>query len=60
MIDVNKVSPAEREMILARRAYMSKWRTENPEKVRAATERFFKKQAEKLAAEQTENKKPSE
>lgn len=60
MIDVKKVSPAERDVILARRAYMRKWREENPEKVRAAKERFFKRKAEKLTAEQQENKKPSE
>ena len=60
MIDVEKLPPAERDFILARRAYKKQWRDNNPEKVRAATERFFKKQAEKLAAEQTENKKPSE
>ena len=60
MIDIEKLPPAERDFILARRAYKKQWRENNPEKVRAATERFFKKQAEKFAAEQQTNKKPSE
>lgn len=51
MVDLNTLSPAERELVLARRAYKREWRKKNPDKVRAANERFFKKQAEKLAAE---------
>lgn len=35
----------------ARRAYHRKWAKENPDKVKAAQERFWNKQAEKAAAE---------
>lgn len=57
MVDLNTLSPAERELVLARRAYKREWRKNNPDKVRAANERFFKKQAEKLAAEKDNGKK---
>lgn len=50
MIDIEKLSPAEKEIILARRAYKKAWRAKNPDKVREATERFYKRQAEKFAA----------
>lgn len=47
MIDIEKLSPAEKEIILARRAYKKIWRAKNADKVRQAAERFYKKQAEK-------------
>lgn len=51
MTDVSKLTPAERELVLARREYKRRWRQSNPDKVRAANERFYQRQAEKLAAE---------
>lgn len=51
MKDLNNLTETERVRILARRAYQKAWRERNAEKVRAANERFYKKQAEKLAAE---------
>ena len=47
MIDIEKLSPVEKEIILVRRAYKKEWRAKNADKVRQATERFYKKQAEK-------------
>lgn len=34
---------------MARRAYQKKWRASNPEKVKAATERYWIRQGERLA-----------
>lgn len=51
MTDISKLTPAERELVLARREYKRRWRQSNPDKVRAANERFYQRQAEKLAAE---------
>lgn len=46
----------EQEIIEARRAYKRAWRLRNKEKVKAANERFYKKLAEKIAAEQEAKK----
>lgn len=59
MIDVNTLSEEERAIVLARRAYNREWKAKNRDKVKAHQERFYKKHAEKPAAEQTK-KKPSE
>ena len=60
MTDVKKLSADERELVLARRAYKRKWRMKNADKVRAANERFYNREAEKLAAEEPKSEKPSE
>ncbi len=49
MKDLTNVSEEEKAVILARREYQRKWRENNKDKVKAHNERFFKKQAEKLA-----------
>lgn len=51
MIDVSKLSEEERAIILARREYYRKWKAKNKDKVKANQDRFYKKQAEKLAEE---------
>lgn len=38
----------------ARRAYKRKWAKENPDKVKAAQERYWTKKAQEAAAEQQE------
>lgn len=38
----------------ARRAYLREWRRKNPDKVRAATERYWERRAAKLSAEAEE------
>lgn len=58
MIDVNVLSEDEKAVVLARRAYKKKWRANNKDKIKAANDRFYRKQAEKLAMQTTE--KPSE
>ena len=58
MIDVNTLSEEEKAVILARRAYKKVWRENNKDKIKAANDRFYKKQAKKLS-EQTKEK-PSE
>ena len=61
MIDVSKLSPEERAVVLARREYYRQWKKKNAEKVKATDARFFLKHAEKIAAEaEEEKKKPSE
>lgn len=59
MQDLSKLSEEERSMILARRAYMKKWRAENKDKVKASNERFYKKLVSEQSAKQTKEK-PSE
>ena len=52
MLDIlmaHSVIGQEKAVILARREYQRKWRENNKDKVKAHNERFFKKQAEKLA-----------
>lgn len=44
---------------MARRAYQKKWRANNPEKVKAATERYWIRQGE-LLVQQTESKERGE
>lgn len=36
----------------AKNAYMKKWRAANPDKVKANTERYWARQAERMEAEQ--------
>lgn len=57
MKDLNGMTQTERESVLARRAYQRAWRKKNADKVRAANDRFYKRQAEKLAAENDGAKK---
>lgn len=56
MTDFENLSAEEQAVILARRAYQKAWRAKNKDKVKANNARFYKKQAEKLAKEATENK----
>ena len=56
MKDFEKLSAEEQAVILARRAYQKEWRAKNKDKVKAHNAKFYKKQAEKLAKETTENK----
>ena len=58
MTDFSMLSEEEKAIILAKRAYKKEWRAKNKEKVKAANDRFYKKQAEKLANQAKE--KPSE
>lgn len=44
------------EQRAARREYQRRWRAQNKEKVKAIQQRFYQRQAEKLAAE-TDGKK---
>lgn len=61
MKNLNELTDTERELILARREYKRRWRLANIDKVRKANERFYRRQAEKLAKEsELANKKPSE
>lgn len=48
---IDDLTKSERELILARREYKRRWRLANPDKVKAANERFYKRLAEKLAEE---------
>lgn len=54
MKDFEKLSAEEQAVILARRAYQKSWRAKNKDKVKAHNAKFYKKQAEKMAAEKTE------
>ncbi|MGN0623917.1 MAG: phosphatase [Oscillospiraceae bacterium] len=49
MKNIKKLSHEEQALILAKREYHKKWRAKNKDKVKAANDRFYKKQAEKLA-----------
>ena len=42
---------------LARNAYARAWRAKNPEKVKATAERYWRRRAEREAAEQKEQDK---
>lgn len=59
MTDIANLSEEEKAIVLARRAYKKAWRENNKEKIKAANDRFYKKQAEKLAS-QAQKEKPSE
>ena len=52
MSDEIKIKIDADEIIKAKRAYKKAWRAKNKEKVKAANERFYKKLAERIAAEQ--------
>lgn len=44
-INTDNLSPVQQKVIEMRREYQRKWRKENPEKVRAIAERYWKKKA---------------
>lgn len=43
MIDINTLSPEERKVIEARRAYKRKWREANKDKIKEHNRRFYEK-----------------
>lgn len=51
-VDIEKLSPAERAIIEARRAYKRAWRAANQDKVRAAERRFYEKKAVEKARQE--------
>ena len=51
MIDLTTLSEEEKAVILAKRAYKRAWNAKNKDKVKAINDRFYKKQAEKLASQ---------
>ncbi len=51
LADIANLSEEEKAIVLARRAYKKAWRENNKEKIKAANDRFYKKQAEKLASQ---------
>ena len=53
MIDVTTVSPEERKIIEARRAYKKKWREANKDKIAELNKHFY----EKLAAQSEKNER---
>ena len=52
-IDLSSVSPEEREIIEARRAYKREWRKNNKERMEEHNRRFWEKKAAQM---KTENK----
>lgn len=54
-INTDNLSPVQQKVVEMRREYQRKWRKENPEKVRAIAERYWKKKA----VEAIENEKQS-
>lgn len=55
MTNLERLSAEEQAIILARRAYKKEWRAKNKDKVKAANDRFYKKQAERLANQKSHN-----
>lgn len=51
VIDLTTLSEEEKAVILAKRAYKRSWNAKNKDKVKAINDRFYKKQAEKLASQ---------
>lgn len=49
--DLNSVSPEEREIIEARRAYKREWRKNNKERIEEHNRRFWLKKAAEQAKE---------
>ena len=49
--DLDSLSAEERAVVLARRAYQKKWRSENKDKVKAANNRYWLKKAAELPKE---------
>ena len=49
--DLDNLSAEERAVVLARRAYQKKWRSENRDKVKAANNRYWLKKAAELTEE---------
>ena len=42
MVDLNTLSPEERQIVLAKRKYHREWRAANRDKVREINKRFYK------------------
>ncbi len=57
MIDINTLSPEERKVIEARRAYKRKWREANKDKIKEHNRRFYEKLAQKSANGGVEDEK---
>ncbi len=55
MTNLKRLSAEEQSIILARRAYKKEWRAKNKDKVKAANDRFYKKQDERLANQKSHN-----
>lgn len=51
VIDLTTLLEEEKAVILAKRAYKRAWNAKNKDKVKAINDRFYKKQAEKLASQ---------
>lgn len=51
MIDINTLSPEERKVIEARRAYKRKWREANKDKIKEHNRRFYEKLAQNPTSE---------
>lgn len=49
--NLEALSPEERLIVEARRAYQKKWRSENKDKVKAANDRYWLKKAAELPKE---------
>lgn len=47
MIDINTLSPEERKIVEAQRAYKRKWREANKDKIKEHNRRFYEKLAQK-------------
>lgn len=50
--NLEALSPKERAIVEARRAYQKKWRAKNKDKVKAANDRYWLKKAAELGKEQ--------
>ena len=50
-IDLSSVSPEEREIIEARRAYKREWRKNNKERIEEHNRRFWEKKAAQMKTE---------
>lgn len=46
MIDINTLSPEERKIVEAQRAYKRKWREANKDKIKEHNRRFYEKLAQ--------------
>lgn len=57
MKDLEKLTEDEKAVVIARREYYKKWRSENAAKVKANQARFFLKHAAKPTKQTTKDKK---
>jgi|LSQX01.1.fsa_nt_gb hypothetical protein len=57
MKNQNRIDELAKE---ARREYYRKWRAKNPDKVKKATERYWRRKAEQILKERTEGNSPNE